>query len=256
MQFNPALLEGLRAARGLAILTGAGISAESGIPTFRDKLVGLWERYDPSELATLEAFERDPDLVWGWYEWRRMKALRAQPNAAHRAVAALSGLVPRLALLTQNVDTLHERTGSRDVIHLHGELGRPYCQMCRAPYRLTDEILDLPEGGKRIPPPWCASCGGRVRPGVVWFGETLPKHAWQAAAAAARDCDAFLVIGTSAIVQPAASLVHVARDAGALTVQINPNSTGVDEVVSFSLQGAAGQILPGLVAQTWSRDLA
>ena len=125
--------------------------------------------------------------------------------------------------------------------------------MCRSLYRLTDEILDLPEGGKRIPPPWCASCGGRVRPGVVWFGEALPKHAWQAATAAARDCDAFLVIGTSAIVQPAGSLVHVARDAGALAVQINPNSTGVGEGVLFSLQGTAGQILPGLMAQTWSR---
>lgn len=251
MQFNPAMLDGLRAARRLAILTGAGISAESGIPTFRDKLVGLWERYDPSELATLEAFERDPELVWGWYEWRRMKVLRAQPNAAHRAVAALSGLVPRLALLTQNVDDLHERAGSPDVVHLHGELARPYCQICQAPHRLNREKPDLPEGGKRISPPWCASCGGRVRPGVVWFGESLPKDSWQTAAAAARECDAFLVIGTSAVVQPAASLVHVARDAGVLTVQINPNATDVDQVVSFSARGAAGQILPALVAQVW-----
>lgn len=251
MQFSSALLDGLRSARRLAILTGAGISAESGIPTFRDKLIGLWERYDPSELATLEAFERDPELVWGWYEWRRMKVLRAQPNAAHRAVATLSGLVPRLALLTQNVDDLHERGGSPNVIHLHGELARPYCEICQAPYPLAEEMLDLPEGGKRISPPWCTSCGGRVRPGVVWFGESLPTHSWQAAAAAARDCDAFLVIGTSAVVQPAASLVHVARDAGALTVQINANATDIDEVVSISLQGAAGQILPALVAEVW-----
>jgi len=253
-KFETALLESLREARHVAILTGAGVSAESGIPTFRDKLVGLWEKYDPSELATPDAFERDAALVWGWYEWRRMGVLRAQPNAAHRAIATASGLVPRLTLLTQNVDDLHERAGSHEVVHIHGELARPYCETCRHPYHLPEEMPDLPHGGKRILPPQCALCGGRVRPGVVWFGEGLPDQAWRTASAAARDCDAFLVIGTSAVVQPAASLVGVAHGAGAFTVQVNPNSTDIDDVVSISLKGPAGQILPELVAQAWERE--
>ena len=251
MHFDPALLKGLRGARQVAILTGAGISAESGIPTFRDKLTGLWERYDPSELATPSAFERDSALVWGWYEWRRMMVLRAQPNAAHRAIATLSELVPQLTLVTQNVDDLHERAGSRGVLHLHGELARAYCETCRNVYRLPDGVPELPAAGKRIQPPQCASCGGRVRPGVVWFGEGLPELAWHAAVTVSCGCDAFIVVGTSAVVQPAASLVHKAAAAGALTIQVNPDITGIEDSVSFSLRGSAGDILPALVLQTW-----
>ena len=249
--FDPALLKALREAQHVAILTGAGISAESGIPTFRDKLTGLWERYDPAELATPAAFEHDAALVWGWYEWRRMMVLRAQPNAAHRAIATLSELVPQLTLVTQNVDDLHERAGSRGLLHLHGELARPYCEACRNVYRLPDGIPDLPAGGKRIPPPQCASCGGRVRPGVVWFGEGLPELTWHAAVTASSGCDAFIIVGTSAVVQPAASLVHKAAAAGALNIQVNPGITGIEDAVSFSLRGPAGDILPSLVHQTW-----
>lgn len=248
---DAAMLERLRSARHVAILTGAGVSAESGIATFRDKLSGLWKRYDPSELATPDAFERDAALVWGWYEWRRMGVLRAQPNAAHRAIAAASALVPRLTLITQNVDDLHERAGSQQVCHLHGELAQPYCQTCRTPFRLPDAIPDLPDGGRPIEPPRCVSCGGRVRPGVVWFGESLPPDAWQTAKAAARDCAVLLVVGTSALVQPAASLEPLARDAGAITIQVNPNATDIDDTVSFLLPGRAGEVLPELVAQAW-----
>ncbi|MDA8349780.1 MAG: NAD-dependent deacylase [Pseudomonadota bacterium] len=251
MQFDPALLKGLRGARHVAILTGAGISADSGIPTFRDKLTGLWEQYDPSELATPAAFKHDGALVWGWYEWRRMMVLRAQPNAAHRAIATLSELVPQLALVTQNVDDLHERAGSPGVLHLHGELARPYCEACRNVYRLPEGIPDLPVGGKRIPPPQCVSCGGRVRPGVVWFGEGLPELTWHAAVTVSSVCDVFIIVGTSALVQPAASLVHKAAAAGALTIQVNPNTTGLEDAVSVSLRGPAGQILPALVQQAW-----
>lgn len=251
MEFDSTMLERLRSARHVAVLTGAGVSAESGIATFRDKLSGLWERYDPSELATPDAYERDAALVWGWYEWRRKGVLCAQPNAAHRAIAAASALVPRLTLITQNVDDLHERAGSQEVCHLHGELARPYCETCREPYPLPDGIPVVPDGGQRIAPPRCLSCGGRVRPGVVWFGEGLPQAAWRTARAAAQDCDALLVVGTSALVQPAASLEPLARDAGALTIQVNPNPTDIDDVVSFSLQGRAGQVLPELVAQAW-----
>ena len=252
-QFDTALLTHLREARHVAILTGAGVSAESGIPTFRDQLVGLWERYDPSELATPDAFMRDPELVWGWYEWRRMSVLRAQPNAAHRAIARMSAVLPQFTLITQNVDDLHERAGSPSVLHLHGELARPYCERCQRHYALPDGVPDLPVCGRRIPPPNCTSCGGRVRPGVVWFGEGLPERAWQAATSAARECQAFLVVGTSAIVQPAASLVHVARRAGAMTVQVNPHPTDIDDDVSLSLKGHAGRILPALVMQAWGQ---
>ena len=253
-EFATALLERLRSARHVTILTGAGVSAESGIPTFRDKLVGLWERYDPAELATPDAFERDSGLVWGWYEWRRARVLAAQPNAGHRAIAMMSELLPRLTLVTQNVDDLHERAGSQEVLHLHGELAHPYCERCRCPFVLPEGMPDIPDGGARMAPPRCASCGGRIRPGVVWFGEGLPQHVWQAAAAAARVCEVFLAVGTSGIVQPAASLVHLARSVGAITIQVNIHATDIDDDVSLSLKGPAGHILPALVMQAWGRS--
>ncbi|MDQ2598912.1 Sir2 family NAD-dependent protein deacetylase, partial [Pseudomonas aeruginosa] len=162
-----AVVELLAGARRLVIFTGAGVSAESGIPTFRDALGGLWARYDPAALATPAAFADDPALVWGWYEWRRLKVLGVQPNPAHRAIAALSGRIAGTRLVTQNVDDLHERAGSRDVLHLHGSLHAPRCAICVAAYRdaLPDSVE--PEEGRRIEPPRCPACGGQVRPGVV-----------------------------------------------------------------------------------------
>lgn len=245
------LLTCLREARRVAILSGAGVSAESGIATFRDKLVGLWEQYDPSELATPDAFDRDADLVWGWYEWRRRQVLQALPNAAHRAIAAMSTLVPYLTLVTQNVDDLHERAGSAGVLHLHGELAQPYCEACRAPHSHPQRMPQLPTGGTRIAPPRCGACGARVRPGVVWFGENLPERAWTAARSAVQECEVFFCVGSSAIVQPAASLIDLARNVGAITIQVNANPTEIDDVVSFSLRGRAGEILPALVDQAW-----
>ena len=171
---DPGLLIALRAATHVVVFTGAGVSAESGIPTFRDKQTGLWERFDASELATSHAFERDPALVWGWYEWRRAKVTNAQPNPAHLAIASMATLVPELTLITQNVDDLHERAGSREVLHLHGAIGRRYCEKCHEPFMLPSSIGATPSGEARIEPPRCKSCGGRVRPGVVWFGESLP----------------------------------------------------------------------------------
>jgi NAD-dependent deacetylase len=165
------LILALRGARHVAVLTGAGVSAESGIPTFRDALTGLWERFDAEQLATPAAFRRDPDLVWGWYEWRRMKVLRAQPNPAHIAIAVMQCRVPRLTLITQNVDDLHERSGSTDVIHLHGSLHALRCFTCARPHRLVEGVPEEPEGGRRLPPLRCAHCGEAIRPGVVWFGE-------------------------------------------------------------------------------------
>ena len=248
-------LDRLRRAKHVAILTGAGVSAESGIATFRDKLVGFWEKFDPAELATPEAFRHDPALVWGWYEWRRAKVLRAQPNPAHRAIATMAELLPKLTLITQNVDDLHERAGSPEVLHLHGELAKPYCQACLHPYALPPGIPEIASNGQRTEPPRCTQCGSPIRPGVVWFGEGLPAGQWQAAADAARSSDVFLSVGTSSIVQPAASLIEMATAARAFTIQVNPNSTDVDDSVSLSLRGAAGLLLPKMLEAVWGVTL-
>lgn len=251
---DPRLTRALREAKRVTVLTGAGVSAESGIPTFRDKQTGLWENFDAAELATPYAFEQDPALVWGWYEWRRAMVLSAKPNTAHRAIAAMAELVPHFMLITQNVDDLHERAGNPSVLHLHGELSRPYCETCRRSYVHPAGIPDLSPGGSRIEPPRCVACGGRIRPGVVWFGEGLPERDWRVSCEAAKQCDLFFCIGTSSVVQPAASLTDMAMATGALTVQINPNATGYDGAVTVAIQGPAGIVLPRIVEQTWRTD--
>jgi NAD-dependent deacetylase len=245
------IITAFRAATRVVVFTGAGVSAESGIPTFRDKQTGLWENFDATELATPDAFERDPALVWGWYEWRRGLVLEAEPNAGHRAIAAMAGHVPHFTLITQNVDDLRERAGRTHALHLHGELSRPYCESCRRPYVYPEGIPDSPPGGARLQPPRCTSCGAKIRPGVVWFGETLPEHPWIAAREAVQHCEVFLCCGTSALVQPAASLPDIAVDAGATTVQINPNPTGLDAYVTVVIRGPSGIVLPQLVTKTW-----
>jgi NAD-dependent deacetylase len=251
-EFPLSLISVLRAATRVVVLTGAGVSAESGIPTFRDKQTGLWEKFDAAELATPYAFDRDPAFVWGWYEWRRGLVLKVQPNAGHRAIAAMQTHVPHFTLITQNVDDLHERAGSRDVLHLHGELSRPYCEACRRPYSHAEAIPDLPPGGARLEPPRCATCGAKIRPGVVWFGEALPEQAWGSARESASQCDVFITCGTSSLVQPAASLTHMAIDAGAKTIQVNPNPTDLDAAVTFAIRGPSGIVLPQLIAETWN----
>jgi len=248
---DPRIFNSLRAATRVVVLTGAGVSAESGIPTFRDKQTGLWENFDAAELATPYAFERDPGLVWGWYEWRRGLVLNSEPNAGHRAIAVMANHVPQFTLITQNVDDLHERAGSGDVLHLHGELSRPYCENCRQPYVHAAGFENLPQDGARLEPPRCISCGAKIRPGVVWFGESLPERQWLAARDAARHCDVFLCVGTSSVVQPAASLTDMAANAGATTIQVNPNPTDADGSVTFTLRGPAGTVLPQLVTDTW-----
>ena len=245
------IITALRAATRVVVFTGAGVSAESGVPTFRDKQTGLWENFDAAELATPSAFQRDPALVWGWYEWRRATVLAAKPNAGHRAIAAMANHVPHLTLVTQNVDDLHERAGSTDVLHLHGELSRPYCEGCGRPYSQPEGLPKLAPGGARLDPPRCETCGAKVRPGVVWFGEHLPELSWAAARAAARMCEVFLCCGTSALVQPAASLVDIAIDAGATTLQVNPQPTSLDASVTIAIRGPSGVVLPQLVAATW-----
>ena len=246
-----ALSEVLRSARHVVVLTGAGVSAESGIPTFRDALTGLWEQFDAQALATPEAFRRDPALVWGWYEWRRAKVLRAQPNPGHRSIAALERLVPEVTLVTQNVDDLHERAGSASPIHLHGSLNQPRCFACARPHVLPSEVPDEPEGGRRLEPPRCLHCGGRIRPGVVWFGEALPEAAWKDAKTAAGSCDLMLVVGTSGLVYPAAGLPKVAAANGARIIQVNPGPAELDVDGAAHLVGQAGVIMPALVAAAW-----
>lgn len=237
----------LRQARHVVVLSGAGISAESGIPTFRDQLTGLWARHDPQRLETAKAFRENPALVWGWYLWRRQQMLQAQPNAAHRAIARLAGSGRHLTVITQNIDDLHERAGSQDVVHLHGSLITPKCFACHRPAEFAAAEQPISEEGELVEPPRCGHCNGRLRPGVVWFGEDLPAGAWKAAAQAARECDVLLSIGTSGVVMPAASLPDLALASGAVVIHINPIDVSMDKPKELMLIGNAGQVLPTLL---------
>jgi NAD-dependent deacetylase len=239
----PELEHAVRAARSVAALTGAGISAESGLATFRDAQTGLWARFDPRELATPAAFARNPKLVWDWYAWRRERVAAARPNAGHFALAALEQRFSDFVLVTQNVDGLHGRAGSRNVVELHGNIGRVKCSR-------EDVIVENWEtvAGEV---PRCPKCRAFLRPDVVWFEEMLPASALAAAEAAARRCELLLVIGTSAEVYPAASLPALAREHGAVIVEINPNNTPLSTIADFVLRGPSGSVLPALVAAAW-----
>lgn len=237
MDIPPRLVERLRDARSIVALTGSGISAESGIPTFREAQTGLWARYDPQQLATPEAFMRDPKLVWEWYEWRRKLVGDAEPNPGHRALVELEGRVSNFTLVTQNVDGLHHRAGNENVIELHGNILRTICS--------AERIEVGPEQPEA--PPICPNCGAPLRPDVVWFGEMLPTRAMETASEAVRGCDVFLSIGTSSLVYPAASLPYEAVSAGATVVEINPEDTPLTSRVDYTLRGRAGEVLPRLV---------
>lgn len=254
MEFSKDLLAALGNARHVVVFTGAGVSAESGIPTFRDALTGLWTQFDASELASPEGFRADPALVWGWYEWRRMTVMHAEPNPAHYAIAKLAGLVPQLTVITQNVDDLHERAGSADPVRLHGSLHRPRCFACNRPHEFSPGIPEEPEGGRRLEPPRCNHCGGRIRPGVVWFGEELPADAWNQAQQAVQDCDVLFSVGTSSLVWPAAQLPQAAAAHGATVVQVNPGETSLDYTASHNLRGKAGEMLPALLDALYEMD--
>ncbi len=237
MPIPDAAVAAIRDARHVCALTGAGISAESGVPTFREAQDGLWEKYDPLDLATPEAFQRDPELIWRWYRWRRELVAEAAPNPGHEALAELAALVPRLTLVTQNVDSLHQRAGSTDVIEFHGNLFADRCsaENCVVECHHDDDV------------PSCPRCGSPVRPGVVWFGETIPEQALNESLAAAADCDVFLSIGTSSLVFPAAGLAEVAGEAGAVVIEVNPNPTGMSAGFDYAIAGNAGDVLPEFV---------
>ncbi len=239
----PGLVDALRKAQRVTVLTGAGVSAESNIPTFRDAMTGLWARYQPEELATPEAFQRDPKLVWEWYQWRRGLVAGANPNPGHYALVALAQKVPDLTLVTQNVDGLHQRAGSKAVLELHGNLARSKC------FEENRVVESWPETDEV--PPRCPACGGRLRPDVVWFGEGLPPEILRQAAQAAARSDLFFSVGTSAVVFPAASLIYETMRRGGLTVEINPQATEQTSQVSFALSGPSGEVLPDLVQAAW-----
>jgi len=232
-------------ARSIAVLTGAGISAESGIPTFRGP-GGLWREYRPEDLATPEAFAREPKLVWEWYDWRRQRIAAARPNPGHEALAKLESRVPGFTLITQNVDGLHQTAGSRNVIDLHGNIWRLRCTSCGR----ENENRETPLG---VLPPRCG-CGGLLRPGVVWFGEPLPADAIAQAARASQRCDVFILCGTSAVVYPAAALPERALAAGARVVEINLERTPLSDMAHISLRGKSGEVLPRLVRDAGHRE--
>jgi NAD-dependent deacetylase len=219
------------------VLTGAGTSAESGVPTFRGH-GGLWRNFRPEELATPEAFRRDPALVWEWYDWRRGLVGSCTPNAAHATLAEMEATLPGFSLITQNVDGLHQAAGSHNVLELHGNIWRMRCTGCGK--AIEDRHVSLPEI-----PPRCSACGALLRPDVVWFGESLPPEVLEAAWTAAAHCRLMLVVGTSAIVQPAASLPLVALRNRARVVEVNPAETPLSPHAHEVLRGPAAEMLPG-----------
>ncbi len=240
----PDLTEVLRTAQDIVVLTGAGMSAESGVPTFREAQSGLWARHDPMRLATPEGFAQDPRLVWDWYRWRRKLIAGCRPNAGHQALARLEARVSRFTLVTQNVDGLHQRAGSRGVLELHGNISRSICSRTRRPI----DTEWLARHGEHSPPPSPHHPDGLARPDVVWFGEALDGAVLEGALAAARDCDLMIVVGTSGVVYPAAGIPIHAVEHGASMVEVNPVASELTRCAHWHLEGGAVAWLPILLA--------
>jgi len=233
------LIEQLKAAKSVVFFSGAGISAESGIPTFRGK-DGIWNKFRPEELANFDAFIRNPQLVWEWYNYRKSIVHQSKPNPGHLAIVEFEKYSEQVIVVTQNVDNLHGRAGSKIVYELHGNIERNFCIKCKKHY---DGDLEFKDG---IPK---CKCGGLIRPDIVWFGEFLPADQFQLSEKAARNCDVFFIVGTSAVVYPAASLVHVARNNGAFLVEVNIEETEASTIANVSLFGESGKVLPQIVEQ-------
>ncbi len=239
MEIPSNLIKNLTSAKNVVFFSGAGISAESGIPTFRGK-DGIWNKLRPEELANFDAFMRNPQLVWEWYNYRKTIVHQSKPNAGHLAIVEMEKYFEEVIVVTQNVDNLHRRAGSKTIYELHGNIERNFCIKCK---KLYDGELDFTEGV-----PKC-SCSGLIRPDVVWFGEFLPADQFQASEKAARNCDVIFVVGTSAVVYPAASIVHIAKSCGAFLVEVNIEETEASSITDVSLFGESGKILPEIVNQ-------
>jgi len=233
------LVETLRKARTAVCFTGAGVSAESGVPTFRGAQGGFWQQYRPEDLATPEGFQRNPKLVWEWYAWRREQLLQVQPNPGHLALAAFQNVFSDVTIVTQNIDGLHQRAGSRHVLELHGSLARTKCSAENRVVECWEET--------NTAPPRCPHCGAYLRPDVVWFGEVLPTDVMDEAMQASRKCDVFFAIGTSSLVYPAASLPYEALAADATLIEINPEPTPLSEEARHVLRASSGEVLPQLL---------
>ena len=243
MLLDQKLITKIRSATKITVLTGAGISAESGIPTFREAQTGMWARFDPMELATPEAFRINPQLVWEWYTWRRELIRRATPNEAHYAITTIENLVDDFTLITQNIDNLHTHAGTKNVIELHGNIFRVKCSKEFIPF---DTWEDRPNAV-----PICPNCDAYLRPDVIWFNEALPAEGLQNAWVASENTEVFITIGTSAMVQPAATLPIVARQHGAILIEINPTQTPISHYMNMSLQMKASKALPMLIEEIW-----
>ncbi len=275
---SPSVLHRIKAATHVCVFTGAGISAESGIPTFRERSEGLWAKHDPMEVATPEAYKKNPQLVWDWHVHLAEKVRKASPNAGHQAVAKLQALIPKVTVITQNVDNLHQDAGSRDVLELHGSLFRltafvdkdivysdeqppVICHLCKgyAVWEQCDHFADrsdleeLKLATGRVPR--CPGCGALLRPDIVWFGEMLDPRILEGAVDAADSCDVLICVGSSLEVEPAASLPYRALRRGAVVVEINPVPTALSEAANASLIGKAGDILPMLLRQVWGTEV-
>lgn len=249
-QFDQDLIRAVELARGarsVEVFTGAGMSADSGLDTFRDARTGLWSKVDPQAMASIDAWARDPEPMWAWYLWRAQLALRAEPNAGHRAIADWATLpgVTEVHVTTQNIDNLHERGGMGAVAHLHGSLFDYRCTICSRPWRGRVEYPA--EAVPRLSPPPCPLCGNLIRPGVVWFGEPLPQRQWQVAEEKMHSADLVVIVGTSGVVYPAASLPLLAHRRGTPILEISPTTTDLSGVATLSWRATAATALPALV---------
>ena len=245
MNFPPELISLLKKATRVAVLTGAGISQESGLRTFRDAQAGLWAQYRPEDLATPRAFARDPKHVWSWYTHRRQAARGAQPNPGHYALVEMEKKIPKFTLITQNVDGLHHAAGSKNILELHGNVLNVRCSECGT---FANDWIDDPNVVPR-----CAHCNGLLRPDVVWFEESLPREQLDVAVRATQNCQVFFSIGTSGVVQPAADLAYAAKAEGAVVVEVNADPTPLTSEVDFAFHGKSGKILPALVQAVWGK---
>jgi NAD-dependent deacetylase len=246
-ELSETVLVTLRQARHVVVLTGSELSEESGVPAFQDGATGLAARYYADEMTAHEAARSNRNRLWGWYEWRRAAMMRAEPNAAHHAIASIEAFYPEFSVITQSVDDLQERAGSREVLHLNGRLAHARCHRCDAAYEHPADAPKARHANCEIAPPACSLCDGPVRPDVTWLGEEPPAEDWVQALRRVNQCDLLLTVGISTPRYPAAELVHIAAARGTRVLQIAPATTVLDRLADFNIHGVASDVLPALL---------